>query len=225
MDNNEVYALFEDIKNDLKGINSKLENTPKVSNDQSGGQPPAVDLTPIKELFESSAKKHQAETKAILTKFAGAEVYASNRILGLLRNLKESFITNSEERKDEPQEHIHRHQFDIKSNKVFSLLVGMGIVCSLSIWGNIELWKSKRQYADDALKFRVIRSWGGCNANNILWLNDVFDIHRNEEAIEWLRQESDGYDKGLKTLSDSLMQEKLRVKQMKNNNNQNVSSV
>lgn len=134
MDNNEVYALFEDIKNDLKGINSKLENTPKVSNDQSGGQPPAVDLTPIKELFESSAKKHQAETKAILTKFAGAEVYASNRILGLLRNLKESFITNSEERKDEPQEHIHRHQFDIKSNKVFSLLVGMGIVCSLSIW-------------------------------------------------------------------------------------------
>ena len=25
--------------------------------------------------------------------------------------------------------------------------------------------------ADDALKFRVIRSWGGCNANHILWLN------------------------------------------------------
>jgi hypothetical protein len=118
------------------------------------------------------------------------------------------------------QEHIHRHQFDIKSNRMFSLLVGMGIVCSLSIWGNIELWKSKRQYADDALKFRVIRSWGGCNANHILWLNDVFDIHRNEETIEWIRQEADGYDKGLKTLSDSLMQEKLKVTRMKNNNNQ-----
>ena len=156
----------------------------------------------------------------MLTKFAEAEVYASNRILHLLRNLKESFALSSKERDTEPQEHIHRHQFDIKSNKVFSLLVGMGIVCSLSVWGNIELWKSKRQYADDALKFRVIRSWGGCNANNILWLNDVFDIHRNEEAIEWIRQEADGYDKGLKTLSDSLMQEKLKVKQTKNNNNQ-----
>ena len=176
MDNNEVYALFEDIKNDLKGINGKLENAPKITNNQSGGQPPAVDLKPIKELFDSSAKEHQAETKAILTKFAEAEVKTSNRILGLLRDLKESFITNSEERKDNPQEHIHRHQFDIKSNKVFSLLVGMGIVCCLSVWGNIELWKSKRQYADDALKFRVIRSWGGCNANHILWLNDVFDI-------------------------------------------------
>lgn len=220
MDNNEVYALFEDIKNDLKGINGKLENTPKETNNQIERHSPTVDLKPIKELFESSAKEHQAQTKAMLTKFAEAEVYASNRILGLLRNLKESFTRSSEERKDEPQEHVHRHSFDIKSSKVFSLLVGMGIVCSLSIWGNIELWKSKRQYADDALKFRVIRSWGGCNANHILWLNDVFDIHRNEEAIEWIRQEADGYDKGLKTLSDSLMQEKLKVKQTKNNNNQ-----
>ncbi|WP_346713193.1 hypothetical protein [Mediterranea massiliensis] len=84
MDNNEVYALFEDIKNDLKGINGKLENAPKVANDQSGGQPPAVDLNPIKELFDSSAKEHHAQTKAMLAKFAEAEVYASNRILGLL---------------------------------------------------------------------------------------------------------------------------------------------
>ena len=219
MDNNEVYALFEDIKNDLKGINGKLENAPKVTNDQSGGQSSAVDLKPIKDLFDSSAKEHQAQTKAMLTKFAEAEVCASNRILHLLRALKESFALSSNERKNEPQEHIHRHQFDIKSNKVFSLLVGMGIVCCLSVWGNIELWKSKRQYANDALKFRVIRSWGGCNANNILWLNEVFDIHRNEEAIEWIRQEADGYDKGLKTLSDSLMQEKLKVELMKNNNN------
>ena len=215
MDNNEVYSLFEDIKSALKSINGKLENAPKVANNSSGGQPSTVDLAPIKELFDSSAKEHQAQTKAMLTKFAEAEVYASNRILHLLWNLKESFALSSEERDTEPQEHIHRHQVDIKSSKVLSLLVGMGIVCSLSIWVNIELWKSKRQYEDDALKFRVIRSWGGCNANHILWLNDVFDIHRNEEAIEWIQQEADGYDKRLKTLSDSLMQEKLKVEQIK----------
>ena len=158
MDNNEVYALFEDIKNGLKGINDRLENAPKVSNNQSGEQAPVMDLAPIKDLFDSSAKEHQQQTKAMLTKYAEAEVKTSNRILHLLRDLKESFVRSPEERKDEPQEHIHRHCFDIRSSKVFSLLVGMGVVCSLSIWGNIELWKSKRQYADDALKFRVIRS-------------------------------------------------------------------
>ena len=171
-----------------------------------------MDLAPIKDLFDSSAKEHQAQTKAMLTKYAEAEVKTSNRILHLLRDLKEMFVRSSEEWKDEPQEHIHRHCFDIRSSKVFSLLVGMGVMCSLSIWGNIELWKSKRQYADDALKFRIIRSWGGCNANHILWLNDVFDIHRDEEAIEWIRQEANGYDRNLKSVSDSLMQEKLKVK-------------
>lgn len=217
MDNNEVYALFEDIRNGLKGINDKLENAPKVNNSQSVGQAPAMDLAPIKDLFDSSAKEHQQQTKAMLTKFGEAEVNASNRILHLLRDLKEMFVRNSEERTDEPQEHIHRHCFDIRSSKVFSLLVGMGVVCSLSIWGNIELWKSKRQYADDALKFRVIRSWGGCDAKHILWLNDVFDIRRDENAIEWLRQEANGYDRNLKTMSDSLMQEKLKVEQITNN--------
>lgn len=91
MDNNEVYALFEDIRNGLKGINDKLENAPKISNSQSGEQAPAMDLAPIKDLFDSSAKEHQQQTKAMLTKFGEAEVYASNRILHLLRELKEMF--------------------------------------------------------------------------------------------------------------------------------------
>ncbi len=217
MDNNEVYALFEDIRNGLKGINDKLENAPRVNNSQLEGQAPSVDLASIKDLFDSSAKEHQTQTKAMLTKFGEAEVNASNRILHLLCDLKEMFVLNSEERTDEPQEHIHRHCFDIRSSKVFSFLVGMGVVCSLSIWVNIELWKSKRQYADDALKFRVIRSWGGCDAKTILWLNNVFDIRRDEEIIDWLRQEADGYDRDLKAVSDSLMQERLKVEQITNN--------
>ena len=97
---------------------------------------------------------------------------------------------------------------------LLSLLVGMGVVCGLSIWGNIKLWQSKRQYADDALKFRVIRSWGGCDAKTILWLNDMFDIRRDEKTIDWLRQEADRYDSDLKAVSDSLMQEKLKVEQI-----------
>lgn len=41
------------------------------------------------------------------------------------------------------------------------------IIC---ICDNIELWQSRCQYADDALKFRAIRSWGGCSPKEILWL-------------------------------------------------------
>ena len=87
----------------------------------------------------------------------------------------------------------------------------MGVVCSLSLWGNIRLWQSNRQYADDALKFRTIRSWSGCSPEDILWLNKVFDIHRDEKAIEWIRKQADGYENKLKAVSDSLIQEKLKL--------------
>ena len=162
-------------------------------------------------MMDISARENREQTKAMLTKFGEAEVYTSNRILNLLRDLKESFTRSANGQENEPQEHIHRHSFDIRSSKVFSFLVGMGVVCSLSIWGNIELWQSKRQYADDALKFRAIRSWGGCSPKDILWLNDVFDIHRDEKSIEWVRKQADGYENELKAVSDSLMQEKLKL--------------
>jgi len=48
----------------------------------------------------------------------------------------------------------------------------------------------------------------------------VFDIHRDEKSIEWIRGQADGYDKDLKTVSDSLMQESLKVRQVKNNRKQ-----
>ena len=88
--------------------------------------------------------------------------------------------------------------------------MGIGVVCALSLWVNVAQWQSKRQYADDALKFRTIRSWGGCNANDILWLNKVFDLHRDEKATEWVRKQADGYDTSLKTVADSLMQESVK---------------
>ena len=89
---------------------------------------------------------------------------------------------------------LEAYSFDIRLSKVFSLLVGMGVVCSLSLWGNIRLWQSHRQYADDALKFRAIRSWSRCTPEDILWLDKVFDIHRDEKAIEWVRKQADRYE-------------------------------
>ena len=72
MDNNEVYALFEDIRNGLKGINNKLENAPKASDNASTVQAPAMDLAPIKDLFDSSAKEHQQQTKAMADQVCGS---------------------------------------------------------------------------------------------------------------------------------------------------------
>ena len=108
----------------------------------------------------------------------------------------------------QPQEHIHRHSFDIKSSKVFTTVVAVSFLCLVSLVGNYFLWQSKQQYKDDALKFRIIRVWRGCSPKEILWLNDVFDIHRHEKAIKLIKEKADNYDMELKQKADSLMQKK-----------------
>lgn len=44
----------------------------------------------------------------------------------------------------------------------------------------------------------------------LLWLNDVFDIHRDEKIIKLIKEKADGYNLQLKSKADSLMQKKLK---------------
>ena len=212
MADNNVFILFEEIKTALKGINGKLEELPRVitKQPQTGNDKP--DLSPIKKAVEESTKVQSEEIKDLLARQWKAYAQLSSLTLQQLDDIRKSQKEQDGQQELQPQEHIHRHSFDIKSSKVFSFVVGLGVVCALSLWGNIEQWQSKRQYADDALKFRAIRSWGGCDANRVLWLNEVFDIHRDKKAIEWIRNQADGYDTSLKAVSDSLMQESIKSK-------------
>lgn len=210
MADNNVFILFEEIKTALKGINGKLEELPNVVNQQPKNEDTQQDFSPIKDAIVETTKVQTEDIKGLLAKQWKAYAEISTVILQQLDTIKKSQSEQGVQQELQPQEHIHRHSFDIKSSKVFSFVVGLGAVCALSLWGNIAQWQSNRQYADDALKFRAIRSWGGCNANDVLWLNKVFDIRRDEKAIEWVRKQADGYDTSLKAVSDSLMQESIR---------------
>ena len=210
MADNNVFILFEEIKTALNGINSKLEELPKVITKQPQSNNDKPDLSPVKEAVTETAKAQSEEIKGLLARQWKAYAQLSTLTLQQLDEIKKSQGEQVTRQERQPQEHIHKHSFDIKSSKVFSFVVGIGVICALSLWGNIGQWQSKRQYADDALKFRAIRAWGGCDANDVLWLNKVFDIRRDETAIEWVRKQADGYDTSLKAVSDSLMQERLQ---------------
>lgn len=212
MADNNVFILFEEIKTALNGIKSKVEELPNMANQQSQIGNDKPDLSPIKETISEMAKAQYGEIKGLLDKHWKAYAQLSTLTLHHLDTIKKLQKEQGIQQEQQQQEHIHKHSFDIKSSKVFSFVVGLGVVCALSLWGNIKLWQSKRQYADDALKFRAIRLWGGCSANEVLWLNKVFDIHRDEKAIEWVRKQVDGYDTSLKIVSDSLMQESIKPK-------------
>lgn len=211
-DNNNVFILFEEIKTMLDSMESKLEELPKVIDRQQPDGNDKQELSTIKEAVVETTKAQSEEIKGLLAKQWKAYAQLSTLTLQQFDAIKRSQDEQGEQQEQQSQEHIHRHCFDIKSSKVFSFVVGLSVACTFSVWGNIEQWKSNRQYADDALKFRAIRAWGGCDANDVLWLNKVFDIHRDEKAIEWVRKQADGYDTSLKTVSDSLLLYDLSIK-------------
>lgn len=212
MADNNVFILFEEIKTALKGINGKLEELPNVIIQQPKNGNIQQDFSPIKDAIVETTKAQSEDIKGLLDKHWKAYAQLSTLVLHHLDAIKKSQEEQGVQQEQQLQEHIHRHSFDIKSSKVFSFVVGLGAVCALSLWGNVTQWQSNRQYSDDALKFRAIRSWGGCDANDVLWLNKVFDINRNEEAIKWVKEQADGYDTFLKATSDSLMQENIKSK-------------
>ena len=215
MADNNTFVLFEEIKNKLETIYRELKELKEKENG-SVSLPVQSTLTQSDEQKEQELlNQYEQRTKEVINKYIGVQVRIKDEEAKSMDKLVASVLTmlhEWQEKKEHPipQEHIHRHSFDIKSSRVFTTVVAVSIICFISLVGNYFLWQSKQQNKDDALKFRIIRVWRGCSPKEILWLNDVFDIHRNENTIRNIKKKTDGYDLELKQKADSLVQRKLK---------------
>ena len=145
-DNNNVFILFEEIKTMLEGMANRLEAHSKVIDGQQSDGDSKWDLSPIKDAMTEAAKANAERIKGLLARQWEAYSKASNTIIRRIDYLEEELKVPNMQQQPPQQEHIHKHSFDIKSSKVFSFVVGLGVVCAFSLWGNIEQWKSKRQH-------------------------------------------------------------------------------
>ncbi|QUI93774.1 hypothetical protein J5A64_00430 [Prevotella denticola] len=215
MADNNTFVLFEEIKNKLEIIYKEVREL-KEKNINSVLLPtPTIPAQSNEQQDQKQLKQYEQKTKEILNKYIAIQMRIKDEEAKSIDKLVASVLTmlhewEEQKKQPQPQEHIHKHSFDIKSSKVFTYVVITAVVCLASLVGNFWLWQSKQQYKDDALKFRIIRVWRGCSPKEILWLNDVFDIHRNETAIKNIKKKADGYDLELKQKADSLMQRKLK---------------
>ena len=215
MADNNAFILFEEIKNKLETIYRELK---ELKEKENGSVSLPVQSTPAQSDEQKELEllnQYEQRTKEVINKYIGVQVRIKDEEAKSMDKLVASVLTMLHEWQEnkehpQPQEHIHRHSFDLKSSKVFTYMAVTTAVCFISLVGNYFLWQSKRQYKDDALKFRIIRVWRGCNSKDILWLNDVFDIHRNEKTIKLIKGKTDDYDMELKQQADSLMQIKLK---------------
>ena len=215
MADNNTFVLFEEIKNKLETIYRELKELKEKEN-YSVSLP--VQSTPAQsdeQKEQELLNQYEQRTKEVINKYIGVQVHIKDEEAKSMDKLVASVLTMLHEWQEQkeypkPQELLHRHSFDIKSSRVFTTVVAVSVLCLVSLVSNYFLWQSKQQYKDDALKFRIIRVWRGCSPKEILWLNDVFDIHRNEKIIKRIKGKADDYDMELKQKADSLMQMKLK---------------
>ena len=215
MADNNTFVLFEEIKNKLETIYRELK---ELKEKENGSVSLPIQSTPAQsdeQKEQELLNQYEQRTKEVINKYIEVQVRIKDEEAKSMDKLVTSVLTmlhEWQEKKEHPipQKHIHRHSFDIKSSRVFTTVVAVSIICFISLVGNYFLWQSKQQNKDDTLKFRIIRVWRGCSPKEILWLNDVFDIHRNEKIIKLIKEKADDYDMELKQKADSLMQRKLQ---------------
>ena len=220
MTDNNTFVLFEEIKNKLETIYRELKGLKEKENSSISLPTPSTTVQNDDRQEQELLNQYEQRTKAVLNKYIDVQKCIKDEEAKSMDKLVASVLTMLHEWQEQkehpiPQEHIHRHRFNIKSSKVFTYVVITAVVCLVSLVGNYFLWQSKQQYEDDALKFRIIRVWRGCSPKEILWLNDVFDIHRNAAIIKRIKKHTDDYNVGLKAKADSLMQNNLQNKKGK----------
>ena len=215
MADNNTFVLFKEIKNKLETIYRELKELKEKENGSASLPVPSTPVQRDEQQEQELLNQYEQRTKDVLNEYIGVQVRIKDEEAKSMDKLVASVLTMLHEWQEQkehpqPQEHIHRHSFDIKSSKVFTTMVAVSMLCFVSLVGNYFLWQSKQQYKDDALKFRIIRVWRGCSPKEILWLNYVFDIHRNENAIRKIKKATNSYEMELQQKADSLMQMKLK---------------
>ena len=215
-----TFVLFEEIKNKLEIIYRELKELKEKENGSVSLPVPSTPVQRDEQQEQELLNQYEQRTKDVLNEYIGVQVRIKDEEAKSFDKLVANILTmlhEWQEQKEHPQlqELLHRHSFDIKSSKVFTYMVAVSVLCFVSLVSNYFLWQRKQQSEDDALKFRIIRVWRRCSPKEILWLNDVFDIHRNAAIIKRIKKHTDNYNVGLKAKADSLMQNNLQNKKGK----------
>ena len=168
-----TFVLFEEIKNKLETIYRELKELKEKENNSASFPVPSTPVQYDDQQEQELLNQYELRTEAVLNKYIDVQKRIKDEEVKSIDKLVASVLTMLHEWQEKkelliPQEHIHRHSFDIKSSRVFTTVVAVSIICFISLVGNYFLWQSKQQYKDDALKFRIIRVWRGCSPKEIL---------------------------------------------------------
>ena len=192
-------------------IIAMLEELLTISKSQKTGQTvnANVDLTPIKELIENGNRENKEYYDAKTNKLAGFVVNEFSKINkrmddGISEQEKPDFegvkqqLTDAIDKMDEIKVKHNidekRHSFALYTKESWILLSMIVILMAAGASAIYHLSRPNVQRDDDALKYRYIKMKGNASAKLIATLEDIFELNRNAEAIEQMREDVETYE-------------------------------
>ena len=184
-----------------------------------------VDLAPIKELIETSNRENREYYDTKTNKLAGFVVNEFGKISKQVDGIKQQEQPDFEGVKQQLSEAIDkmdeikvkhninekRHSFVLYTKESWILLTMFIAVVAGSISTIYHLSRPNVQRDDDALKYRYIKMKGDASAEQIATLEDIFELNRNNEAIEQMREDVETYEEAVR--KQAALAEQARLKE------------
>ena len=179
----------------------------------------------IKTAVDSCNKEHLEETNAKLTKFVKALFNDYARIFnqmdvlikkehpdfeGVKQQLTEA-IDKMDEIKVKHNIDEKRHSFALYTKESWILLSIIVFLMAAGVSAVYHLSRPNVQRDDDALKYRYIKMKGEASAEHIATLEDIFELNRNTEAIEQMREDVETYEEAVR--KQAALAEQARLKE------------
>ena len=215
-----IYGCLERIET---GIIELQKTKPSDANPIVRNEDNTALVQEIKTAVDSCNKEHFEETNAKLTKFVKALFNDYARIFNqmdvLIKKEHPDFegvkqqLAEAIDKMDEVKHNIDekRHSFALYTKESWILLLIIVFLMAAGVSAVYHLSRPNVQRDDDALKYRYIKMKGDASAEQIATLEDIFELNRNNEAIEQMREDVETYEEAVR--KQAALAEQARLKE------------
>lgn len=207
VDNEANETLLEDIKtlvSNATGLNCrhtdrKLEEQTKVLNSNFSAISESVrDVNAIVNRSQSSG-----DVLNSLTEIRTIQEQKSDDVKTLVQKLKETI--------EDGVHNFKHHRIGFETPFVcWSIVIETALILGLFTWIIISE-KPNQDRIDNDLKYRYIKMKGDASAEQIATLEDIFELNRNTEAIEQMREDVENYEEAVR--KQATLAEQARLKE------------
>lgn len=233
-----IYGCMERIEAGINELQKAKQNNTTSVIDNGANE---AFIQDIKALINENNKKGFEYTEAKIKKFAGAVVEHLSILNDNLKDTKSAIVNtrtstevikslneikaNQEQKTDEVKSLVQKlkttiedgvhnfkhHRIGFETPFVFwTIVIETALILGLFTWIIISEKPNQRE-EDNDLKYRYIKMKGDASAEQIATLEDIFELNRNNEAINQMLEDVETYEEAVR--KQAALAEQARLKE------------